>query len=196
LRNGAATNIFLYDLKNDSLRQITATRNRDITPVFGADGRYLYYSSNDDGTSRLWRVRTDGSERAEPMFWEATVGYVPSADGKWMYFVDSGKTLSLVRRNLQDGTSETVFQTSGSPSFSNDLAVAGGSVYMAVSTEDDTRADLLQINPATGRSRIVAHLNGIPSAEVSGFSISADGRLLATSQMTRHQSTLYAQATK
>ena len=194
LRNGAATNIFLYDLRSDTLRQITATRNRDITPVFSADGSYLYYSSNDDGTSRLWRVRTDGSERAEPMFWEATVGYVPSSDGKWMYFVDSGKTLSLVRRNLQDGTSETVFQTSGSPSFSNDLAVAGGSVYLAVSTEDDTRADVLQINPSTGKSRTVAHLDGIPSAEISGFSVSADGRLLATSQMTRHQSTLYAEA--
>jgi len=192
-RDGAATNIFLYDLVSDTLRQITATRNRDITPVFGADGRYLYYSSNDDGTSRLWRVRIDGSERAEPMYWEATVGYVPSNDGRWFYFIEPGKTLSLVRRNLQDGTSETVFRTAGSSSFSNDLAVARDYIYMAVSTTDDTQADILQINPSNGTSKVVAHLTGIPSAEISGFSISADGSLLTTSHITRNESTLYEQ---
>jgi Tol biopolymer transport system component len=196
VRNGAATNIFLYDLDRDTLQQVTATRNRDIAAVFSADGKYLYYSSNDDGTSRLWRTRTDGSERPEPMFWEATTGYVPSSDGKWMYFIEAGKTLSLIRRNLQDGSSETVFQTKGSPSFSNDLAVAGGYVYMAVSMDDDTRSDLLQINPATGVSKVVAHLAGIPSAEISGFSVSSDGHLLVTAQMTLNDSTLYSQKLK
>jgi hypothetical protein len=67
---------------------------------------------------------------------------------------------------------------------------------MAVSTDDDTQADVLRIDPATGRSSIVAHLNGIPSAEISGFSISADGSVLATNRMTRHESTLYAQGLK
>jgi Tol biopolymer transport system component len=195
-RYGAATNIYMYDLVSGAMRQITSTHNRDISPVFSADGTYLYYSSNDDGTSRLWRVRTDGAERAEPMFWEATTGYAPSSDGKWMYFVDGGATLTLVRRNIQDGASEIVFRTAGSPSFANDLLVAGGYVYLAVSKSDATRAELLKINPSAGTSDVVAHLSGIPPAEISGFSISADGSLLVTSQMTRSESNLYAQTLK
>jgi hypothetical protein len=130
------------------------------------------------------------------MFWEAVTGFAPSKDGKWMYFVDQGKTTSLVRRNLQDGTSETIFRTSGSPSFANDLAVEGGYVYMPVSTTDDTQADLLQISPETGSSKVVAHLTGLPPVEISGFSISADGRLLMTSQRTKDVSTLYEQTLK
>jgi Tol biopolymer transport system component len=193
-RQGAATNIFLYSVLTGTLKQITSTRNRDITPVFGADGKYLYYSSNDDGTSRLWRVRTDGSERPEPMFWEAVTGYLPSSDGRWMYFVEAGQSISLIRRNLQSGTSEVVFHTAGSPSFANDLATAHGFIYMAVSTTETSQADIFQIAPDTGTAKVVAHLSGLPSYEVSGFSVSSNGKSLIVSQIVRNESILYTEA--
>lgn len=192
-RHGSATNLYLYSVPASSLRQITFTRNRDITPVFSPDGKYLYYSSNDDGTSRLWRLRTDGSEHPEPLFWEAVTSYLPSADGRWMYFVEAGPSLTLVRRNLQSGASQVLFQTPGSPGFVNDLATAHGFIYLAVSTSDISKADLLQITPDTGASKVVAHLTGLPPYEVSGFSISPVSDSLILSRVVRNQSTLYAE---
>jgi Tol biopolymer transport system component len=192
-RQGAATNIYLYTVATGSLRQITFTRNRDITPVFSADGKYLYYSSNDDGTSRLWRVRTDGTEHPEPMFWEAVTSYLPSSDGRWMYFVEAGPSLSLVRKNLESGVSEVLFHTNGSPSFANDLATAQGYVYIAVSTTDNSKADVMRIAPDTGATKVVAHLTGLPSYEVSGFTVAPDNDSLIVSQVVRDQKNLYAE---
>jgi len=193
-REGAATNIFLYSVATASLRQITKTHNRDITPVFSADGKYLYYSSNDDGTSRIWRVRTDGSEHPEPMFWEAVTGYLPSSDGRWMYFVEAGRSVSLIRRSLKDGTSESIFTTSGSPAFSNAIVGANGFVYIAVATNDSSQADVFRIAPDTKTAKLVAHLTNLPSFEISGFTVSPDGRSLLVSQVTRSATTLYSES--
>lgn len=195
-REDAATNIYIYSLVTDSLRQVTATHNRDIAPVFGADGKYIYYSSNDDGTSRIWRVRADGSEHAEPMFWEAVTGYLPSSDGKWMYLVGTGPSVSLVRINLQDGTSESVFQTTGSPSFASDIVMANGFAYVAVSTNDCSQADIYQISPDSKTAKVVTHLTDLPPLEVSGFTISPDGESLITTRTVRNTSSFYSEAFK
>jgi Tol biopolymer transport system component len=196
-RENGATNIYTYSLSGDTggsgvLKQITATRNRDISPVYSADGRYLYYSSNDDGTSRIWRIRADGTDHAEPLFWEAVVGFQPSPDGRWMYFVEGGPALVLVRRNLVDGSTEEVFRAPGSASFENGVAMANGQIYLGVSTGDASRSDIVRIDPATKRAKTVAHLNGLPPFEVAGFTISPDGRSLLATEVAHSESSFYS----
>jgi Tol biopolymer transport system component len=183
LRQGTATNLYLYDTVNGLLKKLTATPNRHFSPVFSSDGTYIYFSSNDDGSSRVWRIRADGSDRAEPLFLEALVGFVASADGRWLYFIREGSTLSLLRRSLQDGSNEEIFHTAGRATFLNDLAVANGSVYMAVSRDTKSRAEILKIDPDTGAAMVMAHLSNLPpffETEVPGFTVSPDGsKLLA-----------------
>ncbi len=191
-RENGATNIFTYSVPDGALKQITATRNRDISPVYSADGQYLYYSSNDDGTSRIWRVRTDGADHAEPLFWEAVIGFLPSADGRWMYFVEGGPALTVVRRSLVDGSTEEVYRAQGSASFANGLAVANGQIYLGVSTDDTSRSEIVRIDPATKRATPVAHLTGLPPFEVAGFSVSPDGRSLVAAEVAHSESSLYA----
>ena len=195
-REGAATNIFIYFVASGAVTPVTKTRNRDIAPAFSADGKYLYYSSNDDGTSRIWRVRTDGSRHPEPMFWEAVGGYLPSSDGKWMYFLEGGQSVSLIRRNLKDGTSESVFNTAGSPAFFKAIAVANGSVYVAVSTTDTSQADVFQIAPEHKTAKLVTHLTGLPPQDISGFTVSSDGKLLIVSRIIQNVSNLYSETMK
>jgi Tol biopolymer transport system component len=193
LRNGPATNIYVYTVASGDLKQVTSTRNRDICAVFSPDGRYVYYSSNDDGTSRIWRVRIDGAERPEPMFWEAVGGFQPSADGKWMYFTEGGQSLSLVRRNIQDGSSETIFHTDGIAPFIDDIVIANGYVYVAVATNDNAQATIYQISPETKAAKIVAHLTKLPPSYVGGFVIAPDGKSIIVSEATHDASSLYSE---
>ena len=58
-RQQGATNLYRYDTVRGILKQLTSTRNRDICPVYSGDGKYIYFSSNDDGASRVWRIRAD-----------------------------------------------------------------------------------------------------------------------------------------
>jgi WD40 repeat protein len=193
-RQNGATNLFSYDIPAQKLKQITSTHNRDISPVYSGDGRYLYYSSNDDGTSRIWRVRTDNSSRAEPMFVEAVTGFQPSPDGKWLYFLRDGQDLTLLRRDLEDGATEEVFHVSGRPTFLNGFAFSGGHVFLPVSQGDSSTSEVYEIDPGIRSARIAIRLKGLaPYSEsgVPGFSVSADGTKLITAHTQRYQTTLY-----
>lgn len=89
-RQDGATNLLVLDIASKRIRQVTATLNRDFSPVYSGDGNYLYFSSNDDGTPHIWRIRADGAAHAEPLFLEAMSGFAPSPDGKWLYFLRPG----------------------------------------------------------------------------------------------------------
>jgi Tol biopolymer transport system component len=194
LRQGAATNLYCYDTPNGLLKKLTATPNRHFSPVFSSDGTHIYFSSNDDGSSRIWRIRADGSSRAEPLFLEALVGFVASADGRWLYFIREGSTLSLLRRSLQDGSTEEIFHTSGRATFLNDLAVANGSIYMAVSRDTKSRTEILKIDPVTGTATVMAHLSNLPpffETEVPGFTVSPDGSKLLAAHTQLTESRFY-----
>jgi hypothetical protein len=79
------------------------------------------------------------ASQAADASWEAVTGYLPSSEGKWMYLMNAGRSVSLVHINLQDGTSESVFQTAGRPSFANDIVMPNGFAYVAVSNHDSCK---------------------------------------------------------
>jgi Tol biopolymer transport system component len=194
LRQGTATNLYCFDTANGRLKKLTATPNRNFSPVFSSDGAYIYFSSNDDGSSRVWRIRADGSNRAEPLFLDALVGFVASADGRWLYFVREGSTLSLLRRSLLDGATEEIFHTAGRATFLNDVAAANGFIYMAVSRDTKSRAEILKIDPDTGNATVIAHLSNLPpfyESEVPGFTVSSDGGKLVAVHTQLTESRFY-----
>jgi Tol biopolymer transport system component len=193
-RQNGATNIFVYNLTTRSLRQITATSKRDITPAYSSDGRFIYFSSNNDGTSRIWRIRADGSNRPEPLFIEGVIGFRPSPDGKWLYFLREGPKVVLARENLADGAIADVQQLPGNITFINDLAVTKDAVYVAVSLSDMSTAEVVKINPQTGSSVVVARLRDVaaPSvAAITGFTVSPDDATLIYERSVQNESTFY-----
>ncbi|GGG85733.1 hypothetical protein GCM10011585_32060 [Edaphobacter dinghuensis] len=190
-RKDGATNIMVYNLASGSMRTLTETRHRDFNPVYSADGRYLFYSSNDDGTSRIWRMHADGTGRAEPLFVEAVSSFLPSSDGRWLYFIEQDAQLSLWRRSLIDGSTEQIFHVAGRATFVDNLAIAGNRVYLAVSQSDLSVSDLFEIDSTAKHAHVVAHLRDLPplsESGIAGFSISPDGRTLIVDH-TRHYAT-------
>jgi Tol biopolymer transport system component len=189
-RRGSATNLYRYSLDDASIRQLTNSQHRNFSPIFSADGRYIYYSSNDDGNARVWRIRADGSN-SEPLFWEAIIGFLPSSDGKWMYFAQGANGVTLVRRNLQDGSTEEVFHASGRIGFIKPIASAKGMIWFAVAEQNASEAAIYQIDPERKSAHVVAHLKDLPVMEESGFSVSPDGSHIVATRAQRHESGFY-----
>ena len=193
-RKDGATNILIYDLAGKMLRTLTSTRNRDVSPTYSSDGEFIYFSSNDDGTSRIWRIRANGSSRAEPLFVEATVGFLSSPDGRWLYFIRNGQQLTLLRRSLVDGVTEEIFHAPGHFTFADSLAMANHHLYLAVSQADPSDATIFRIEPDTKVVDMVAQLKNLPPFSfpaVPGFSVSPDGDRLVVGQTTLNETTLY-----
>lgn len=193
-RKLGATNVMVYNLAQRTIRQLTFTRNRDFNPVFSSDGKYLFFSSNDDGTSRIWRIPVAGGAHAEPLFLEAVSGFLPSADGRWLYFLEEGNTLVLARRSLLDGTTQEIFRTTGRPTFVDSLAISGGRIFLAVSQNDLSASDVFEIDPEKRTSSIVSHLKNLPplsASSISGYSVLPDGHTLIVDRTVRDTSELY-----
>jgi len=193
-RQDGATNIMLYNLASGAMRALTRTLHRDFNPVYSADGRYLFFSSNDDGTPRIWRMRVDGTGRAEPLFIEAVASFVPSSDGRWLYFIEQGTELSLWRRSLVDGSTEQILHIAGRATFVDSLAIAGNRVYLAVSQSDLSISDIFEVDTAAKSAHIVAHLRDLPplaESGIAGFSISPDKRMLIVDHTKHYATELY-----
>jgi WD40 repeat protein len=155
---------------------------------------YLFYSSNDDGTSRIWRMRTDGTGRAEPLFVEAVSSFLPSNDGRWLYFIGQGTELSLWRRSLIDGSTEQILHIAGRATFVDSLAIAGNHVYLAVSQSDLSVSAIFEIDTVAKSAHVVAHLRDLPplsESGIAGFSISPDGSTLIVDHTKRYVTKLY-----
>ncbi|MDE1178204.1 MAG: hypothetical protein PW789_16645 [Edaphobacter sp.] len=181
LRTHGMTNIVIYDIAQRRSRMLTSTQNRDIASVYSADGRYLYFSSNDDGTPRIWRIAVDGAEHPEPLFIEGTMGFVLSPDGRWLYTLSGGTSPVVLRRSLSDGTTEEVFRLPGRATFYNNLAVTRRNVYVAVSQENAASSSIYAVDPETKSSRIAATLTETaPSTAgaIGGFTVSPDDAML------------------
>lgn len=195
VRNNGATNIFVSDLQSHSIRKLTSTRNRDIGPVYSSDSKSIFFSSNDDGTSRIWRIREDGKERPEPLFVEAILGFQVSGDGKWLYYLQAGQTYTLVRRSLVDGNTEEVFTIPGRPAFLDSQYIANNKVYLAASSDDSSEAEVYEINPDTKESKVITWLHDIapPAAFVMpGMSVKPDGKQLIYSHKKNDKIILFS----
>lgn len=191
LREHGKTNIVVYDIVRHRSRMVTATQNRDIASVYSADGRFLYFSSNDDGTSRIWRVEVNGAERPEPLFVEATTGFVLSPDGRWLYTLGGGTSPVILRRSLIDGATEELFRLPGRVTCYNCLVVTRRKIYVAVSEEDPSASSIYAVDPETRLSRVVATVEGVAppiATTIGGFTISPDDSKLVFTH-TQYDST-------
>jgi len=82
-------NLWVWDRARAAQTRITFSEAEDLYPVWMPGGRELILSSDRDGQyRRLYRVRADGSARAQPLIDEPEDGdeipFTVSADGRWL----------------------------------------------------------------------------------------------------------------
>lgn len=192
-RNGA-TNVMVYDVPAGRLRTITDTTSRDFNPVFSYDSRYVFFSSNGDGTSRIWRMDVEGKQPPEPLFTEAVSNFAPSSDGQWLYYLDNRQPLTLFRRNLLDGTTQNVYHTDARPALVNSLVVTEEGIYLAVAHINEQQIRIERIDPVSFQAKTAWLISGYADTPIVGtqsFDVSSDGSRLLTTRLLRHSSAYF-----
>jgi Tol biopolymer transport system component len=195
VRAAGATNLFTFTFANGTLHQLTSGTDDLISPLYSKDGKYIYCSSNDEGATRIWRVAADGSGKPEHMFGDVAEFFQQSDDGQYLYFVDSGATLRMMRRNIQTGALDPVYQSDRKLYSPSAFAVRGDTLYMMVSTSTTNVADLVVLDLNHGTSKTVSHLEGVVKdiaagipILMGGITISPNGQSYVVPEM-RHSST-------
>ena len=104
------TDIWVMNADGTNRVQLTTTRGNDIWPRVTADGKFVAYISEGEGTRGLWRMDIDGGRPRRLAEGSVTYRPVLSADSATVYYSDpravdgqqEGQRLDEVRRIAQE----------------------------------------------------------------------------------------------
>jgi Tol biopolymer transport system component len=106
--------LWLFDFRDGSLRQLTDDPAQDWDPAFTPDGRNVLWSSNRTGHLEVWIMGIDGSGvRQVTDDGEDAENPTPTADGAWIVYWSANPAKSGIWRIRPDGT-DAVRLASGS----------------------------------------------------------------------------------
>ena len=87
-------------------------RGRSSPPTFSPDGQWIYFTSNKEGDSKIWRVPAGGGEPERVT--QRGYGFRFSSDGKMLYFVvQSNLASNLWAKFMADGREYPITDLAG-----------------------------------------------------------------------------------
>lgn len=175
VRTAGATNLFTYTFTSGNLRQLTSGTDDLISPLYSKDGQYIYCSSNAEGATRIWRVAADGSGKPEHMYGDVAEYFQQSDNGQYLYFADSGAALRMLRRNIQSGALDIVYQGDRKLYSPSAFVVHGNTLYMMVATSTTNVADLIALDLIHGKTKTIWRLDGVVKDIAAGIPILMGG---------------------
>jgi Tol biopolymer transport system component len=159
----------------------------DFAPGFSRDGAWIYFASNRDRQTDIYRVRVTGGDPVRVTDRGGAMAF-ESIDGKSIYYLKEhlARDVPLFVRAL-DGTEERrVIESVASRYF----AVTKHGVVYTRSADSGGHLDVLVFDPATGRSRALYRNLG-PFYGVTSLAVSPDGNTILIGASTQLTADLY-----
>ena len=97
--------VWVYDLEREVATRLTFHDGYDADQIWSPDGEYLFYTSDEDGTPRPYRMRADGSGEAERLS-ETENEFYPlsiSPDGRYAIGETTENRIDIVVLDLEEG---------------------------------------------------------------------------------------------
>ncbi len=123
--NGNEIQVFIADENGNNEKQLTSVGETNLHPTTTPDGKYILFISNRNGSFKIWRINTDGSnsiQLAEMIDKESGIQITP--DSKTVIYTQSGDKMRLMKTSIDGGKATALIpdsQTSDSiPRISRD----------------------------------------------------------------------------
>ena len=186
---GDDTDLFLADIALGTSRQLTHRSEWNAAPTVTADGRYIFFFTNRDGTDNIWRMDVDGGNQVR-----VTSGFdaFPSLsdDGTTLVFLDNGKLEAASRMDTRSGERTLINERPCVlPRISPD-----GKYIVCMFKEDAKRPMTLSVIPVAGGPPFKSF--PIPAGySGTGFRWQSDSRAFVYPVTSRGVTNLWRQAT-
>jgi Tol biopolymer transport system component len=152
--DGDQSDIWVYDLNRDVKTRITFSDVQDITPLWSADGKYVYYSNNESGIYQLFKKAASGLGEASLVYGSDSlhVGVNSrSPDNKWLYGSRVKTNWNIARFDPNDpSNSETVV---GTPYEEHGPAISPNGKYMAYYSNESGQFEVYVLELGEGGER-------------------------------------------
>jgi serine/threonine protein kinase len=174
--------IWTIEADSGSPRRLTLDPGNRNTPSWSRDGRWIYFRSNQAGAEEIWRIPATGG--SEELVTHGGGGFAyESADGKTLFFTRTTYVNGpLYALPLAGGPERKVLECVPRKGF----AAGPAGVYHLGCTADLHVVPLYQLDPATGRDRILGTLEHA----TQGLTVSPDGKAILYQKLENQGSDL------
>lgn len=155
--DGDQTDIWVYDLDRDVKTRVTFGDAQDISPLWSADGKHVYYSNNETGIYAIYRKAASGVGEATLVYKNDSLHAGVSSrspDGRWLYGQRVRTNWNIVRFDLTDTLgAEKIVAT---PYFERGAAASPDGHYLAYYGSESGQPEVyvLELGEGGGRWQI------------------------------------------
>ena len=167
--------IWTIDAEGGTPRQITTGPGSQTVPRWSRDGRWIYFSSHQDGARDIWRVRATGGQPEQvTRTGSGFLGYEVGDGTSLLYQPVNGDSALLLLPLTGTAAPRKLVDCVRLAAF----APAGGSVVY-VGCDPSSRPPLRVIDLDTGRDRLLGRLEHFPPGVTHvNLAASPDGRTI------------------
>ncbi len=151
--------IWMVDAEGGAPRQLTTGSGDQAVPTWSRDGKWIYYSSQSQGTRNIWRVRTSGGTAPEPVTRTGS-GFVAHefADGTSLLYQPDSADSPLLLMPLTGGAAprrlvDCVRAAAFAPA---------GRAIVYVPCASGSSPPLHALDPVSGKDRVLGTLEHFP----------------------------------
>jgi Tol biopolymer transport system component/DNA-binding winged helix-turn-helix (wHTH) protein len=171
--------IYVISAEGGKPRRLTNDPAEDIVPSFSRDGKWIYFCSNRSGSLQIWKLPVAGGQAAQ-VTKQGGFDSFEAPDGQWLYYA-KGRGAAGIWRMPVAGGEETLALDHHRAGFWRYWAVTEKGIYFTTAETPDH--PLIEFfNFATGKVTTITTLEKRIDGNVSGLSVSPDGRALIWSQ--------------
>ena len=171
--------IYVISADGGKPRRLTNDPAEDIVPSFSQDGQWIYFCSNRSGSLQIWKLPVAGGQAAQ-VTKQGGFDSFEAPDGQWLYYA-KGRAAPGIWRMPVAGGEETLALDHHRAGFWRFWAVTEQGIYFTTAETPDH--PLIEFfNFATGKVTTITTLEKRIDGNVSGLSVSPDGRALIWSQ--------------
>jgi Tol biopolymer transport system component/DNA-binding winged helix-turn-helix (wHTH) protein len=171
--------IYVISAEGGKPRRLTNDPAEDIVPSFSRDGKWIYFCSNRSGSLQIWKLPVAGGQAAQATK-QGGFDSFEAPDGQWLYYA-KGRGAPGIWRMPVAGGEETLALDHHRAGFWRYWAVTEKGIYFTTAETPDH--PLIEFfNFATGKVTTITTLEKRIDGNVSGLSVSPDGRALIWSQ--------------
>jgi serine/threonine protein kinase len=188
--SGGHGNIWIMDLANGAMRQITSKKDAATVglPLWSPDGKSIAFALTGLGGSwgdvDYWLVNPDGSNLRDVVKHGAWASWSP--DSRWIYYSNVSPAQSITDYKLSKvpvaGGNPIVVRTD--EAMASSLSADGSTLYFSIPLQNENGIqdfDIRVAKPENGPARTLAHISGtrIPTWQGPHPVLSPDGKWLA-----------------
>lgn len=170
--------IYIISSGGGTSRRLTSGAGEEILPAWSADGKWIYFTSNQAGNFNLWRIPADGSAQAVQITKNGAFESFAAPDGKSIFYTRTSDDPKIWQVPIGGGEESIAAADLSKAAIWRYWTVSPTGIYFTVRQGDEPFYRINFYDFENRRVKTVAQPENAPIWNFSGLSVANDQTIL------------------